>query len=64
MRYPQMIMKNKRKYELVEIHKHYAVYENENGLKECFKPCDLGMIRERAKTYDVSNHYTYFTKFC
>lgn len=62
MKYPQKIIKNKKKYELVEIHKHHALYESENGIRECFKAHDLGLVKEYSKPYDISNHYTYFMK--
>jgi hypothetical protein len=36
---------NGKKYKKIKKYKHYTLFEDENGFKECFDDFDLGLIR-------------------
>lgn len=61
MKYPKIVIKNKKKYELIKIYENYALYVNEAGIRECFNPSDLGLIEEKRKVNDIANHYLIYT---
>lgn len=47
MKIPKTIIRNNRKYILVEIYKNFALYQDKvTGYKECFDKFDLGLIKE------------------
>lgn len=40
---------SKKEYTLVKQYKHYGLYEDEKGFRECFDPFDLGLYKRGSE---------------
>lgn len=53
MEYPKRFELKNKKYKLIKVHKYHGLYEDENGMKRCFQPFDLGMIEQNTEAEKI-----------
>ena len=59
MEIPKKYFKDGKNFELIKEYKYFGLYQDENGIRECFSPFDLGLVEKKFSRIFHKNSINY-----